>query len=56
MAKVSIGDITGRRIILTNIRFDGNGFIKLNNQLLPGIYIIQANTADQQYTTKLLVH
>jgi len=56
MAKVSIADIRGRRITLTNMRFDGNGYITMNNQLLPGIYIMQVNTADQQYKTKLSVH
>jgi len=54
--RVSIADIRGRRITLTNMRFDGNGYITMNNQLLPGIYIMQVNTADQQYKTKLSVH
>jgi len=55
MAKVSIADIRGRRITLTNMRFDGNEFITLNNQLLPGIYVIQVNSVELQFTTKLLV-
>ena len=55
MAKVSIADIRGRRITLTNMRFDGNGYITMNNQLLPGIYVIQVNSAELQFTTKLLV-
>jgi len=32
------------------------GSITMNDHLLPGIYIIQVNAAEQQYTTKLLVH
>jgi hypothetical protein len=36
--------------------FDSNGALTMNDQLLPVIYIIQVNTADQQCTTKLSVH